>query len=366
MPAPRRGALLRTLAILWIGLLAGFAAGIEWIRTRPDMPPAPSGGIDLVGAGATFPYPLYRRWFADYGAASGVRINYLSVGSVEGIRLLMDGSVDFGATDRPLRPNERAQAACGPVDLPTVVGAVAVAYHLPGVDDLRLDADALAGIFLGRIASWDHPSVRALNPGRALPARPVHVVHRVRRSGTSDAFAQFLASSAEWRAAQPVGEVRWPVGNGAEGNEGVASEVRVREGSIGYVEYSYARHAHLQVAALRNASGAFVAPDSASLARTSAQLLAAGGTDTVGALVGARDAGAYAIGLLTRIVADSVLADPVRGAHYVAFARWALSDGARSATALGYAPIPEPLRRRLTERLQALRPGTCPGPSVMR
>lgn len=361
MTAPRSGAWLRTLAFLWIGLLAGFAAGIEWIKARPEGPPAPSGGIDLVGAGATFPYPLYRRWFAEYGAASGVRINYFSVGSGEGIRLMLDEGVDFGATDRPLRPDEAARATCGPLDLPTVVGAIAVAYNLPAIGTpLRLDADVLAGIFLGRITTWDAPALRALNPGLALPARPITVLHRVRTSGTSEAFARYLAGSGAWRTAQSGQELRWPVGIGAEGNEGVASAVRVGEGAIGFVEYSYAQQAHLQVASLRNASGAYIAPGPASLAVAAEELLSPASADTIAALVGARAPDAYAVAALTRIVADGALGDATKAAHLIAFARWALADGAQSASALGYAPLPTGIVRRLTARLDALTPGTCP------
>lgn len=367
MTAPRSGAWLRALAILWIGLLAGFAAGIEWIKTRPEGPPEPSGGIDLVGAGATFPYPLYRRWFAEYGAESGVRINYFSVGSGEGIRLLLDEGVDFGATDRPLRPDEVARAACGPLDLPTVVGAIAVAYNLPAVGTpLRLDAEVLAGIFLGRITRWDAAGIRALNPGLALPSRPITVVHRVRTSGTSEVFARYLDGSAEWRAAQTGGELRWPVGTGVEGNEGVAAAVRVGEGSLGFVEYSYAQQSRLQVAALRNAAGAFVPPGAASLAAAADELLVPAGADTLPALVGARAPGAYAVAALTRIVADSALGDPVKAAHLVAFARWALTEGARSASDLGYAPLPAAVARRLTARLDAIVPGRCPAAGAAR
>jgi phosphate transport system substrate-binding protein len=361
MPEPRSGATLRALVILWIGLLAGFAAGIEWIKSRPDAPPPPSGGIDLVGAGATFPYPLYRRWFAEYGASSGVRINYFSVGSGEGIRLMLDEGVDFGATDRPLRADERARAVCGPLDVPTVVGAIAVAYNLPGLTTaLHLDADALAGIFLGHIAQWDASELRALNPALALPALPITVVHRVRTSGTSEVFARYLAGSPAWRRAQSDAELHWPVGTGAEGNEGVATQVRVSEGAIGFVEFSYAQQAKLQVAALRNASGRFVLPDASSLAAAASDLLRPVTADTISALVGAPSPGAYAVAAMTRIVADSALADATKGAHLVAFMRWALTDGARSATELGYAALPPSVSRRFTARLDALRPGTCP------
>jgi phosphate transport system substrate-binding protein len=365
MTRSRSSTALRALAVLWLGLLAGFALGVEWIRTRPPAPPPPSGGIDLVGAGATFPYPLYRQWFADYGARSGIRINYFSLGSGEGIRLLLEGSADFGATDRPLTAAERAGASCGPLELPMVVGGVAIAYNVPdaGEEPLRLDADALAGIFLGRITRWDDAALAALNPGRALPALPMLPAVRVRSSGTSAIFAAYLGTSAEWRRADRASGggagARWPVGTGVEGNEGVAAQVRATPGAIGFVEHSYATLGRLRVAALRDARGGFVRPDTLALRLAADELLTVATVDTVTALVGARAAGAYPVAGVTRIVADRVLADSVRGAHLIAFARWALDDGARAAAALGYVPLPGKVARRTRQRLDAIRPGTC-------
>ncbi len=338
---------------------------MEWILTRPAGPPPPSGDIDLVGAGATFPYPLYRQWFADYGAETGVRINYFSVGSGEGIRLLLEGGADFGATDRPLRAEEIARATCGPVVVPMVVGTVAVAYNIPGfTGDLQMDEAVLAGIYLGRITRWGDPALRALNPRAQLPPLAIRVVHRVHTSGTSEIFASYLATDADWRGAQsPVG-IRWPVGSGAEGNEGVASEVRATIGAIGFLELSYARLSRLPVASLRNVAGAFVRPDSTSVATAAAELLTASTVDTITAGVGARARGAYPIVGVTRIVADRVLGDSIRGAHLIAFTRWALDEGARSASKLGFAPLPLDVVRQQQQRLDALRPGTCPRPTA--
>lgn len=363
MTAPRSLTWQRVAALLWIGLLAGFAVGIEWARTRPVAPP-PSGGIDLVGAGATFPYPLYRRWFAEYRDASGVRINYFSVGSGEGIRLVLEENVDFGATDRPLRADERARARCGPVEVLTVVGAIAVVVNLPTIGNpVHLDADALAAIYLGRITRWNDATIRSLNPALALPDAPIHVVQRTSTSGTSEIFADYLDGAAAWRTARGDSLTRWPVGARVEGNEGVAAQVSSTVGSIGFVELTYARQAGLSVAALRNRAGRFVRPDSASLARTSSELLATpAAADTLHGLVGARDEGAYPVAAITRLVVDQSLGDQRRSAHFIAFVRWALREGASSATALGYAPLPRAVARRQLQRLDALRPGTCPTP----
>jgi phosphate transport system substrate-binding protein len=360
--APRSFTALRAIAFVWLGLLGGFAIGVEWIRSRPE-PPRPSGGIDLVGAGATFPYPLYRRWFADYGATSGVRINYFSVGSIEGIRLMLDGAADFGAADRPLTPEERGLAQCGPLEIPTVLGAVAVAYRLPGLNaPLRLDAELLAQIFLGSITQWNAPAIQALNPGVALPAIGIHPVQRARTTGTSAVFAQYLNASAQWREAQRSGRELITPGSRVEGNEGVTAEISAREGAIGVVELTYAQQVGLSVATLRNRAGRFVEPNPSSISAAALQRLTLETADTLSGVVDATHPDAYPAVVLTRIIADRALGDTTRAAHFIAFARWALRDGARSAAEVGYAPLPEAVAAGQINRLDALRPGRCPTP----
>ncbi len=365
MTAPRSLAWLRALALLWIGLLAGFGAGIEWIRSRPR-PPEPSGGIDLVGAGATFPYPLYRRWFAEYAAATGVRINYLSLGSGEGLRLLFEGEVDFGATDRPLRPDELARASCGPLVVPTVLGSIAVVVNLPGITvPLRLDADALADIYLGRVTRWDAPAIHRLNPEVSLPSLPIHVAHRARASGTSTVFARYLATARAWRSRAGDPEATWPVGQAFEGNEGVAAEVRASVGAIGFVEQAYAAQSRLAVVAVRNDAGRFVLPDSTSLAATGRDLTGPAVPDSIPGLVGAREAGAYPIVAITRLVVDRALGDERRAGHFLSFARWAVREGGGSATALGYAPLPPRAADAVLRRLASVVPGRCTKPAAV-
>lgn len=362
--APRSRAALQAFAILWLGLLGGFAIGVEWIRSRP-VRPTPSGGIDLVGAGATLPFPLYRRWFAEYGRESGARINYFSVGSAEGIRLLLDGSADFGAADRPLTPDERARAVCGAVEIPTVLGAVAVAYRLPALPlPLRLDAETLADIFLGRITRWDDAPIRALNPGVSLPAIAIRPVQRVRLTGTGAVFSEYLSASLRWRAALAIGGPARSAESRVEGNEGVTAAISAREGSIGAVELTYATQAGLPVAALRNASGAFVSPSTASVAAAAADLLSAENVDSLPWLLGAARANAYPVVALTRIVVDGALRDTTTAAHFLSFARWALRAGARSAEEFGYAPLPEAVAARQLRRLDALAPGRCPSARI--
>lgn len=358
--APRSFTVLRALALVWLGVLGGFATGVEWIRSRPE-PPKPSGAIDLVGAGATFPYPLYRRWFADYGAASGVRINYFSVGSVEGIRLMLDGTADFGAADRPLTDAERTQASCGPIDIPMVLGAVAVAYHVPGLAaPLRLDAEVIAQIFLGTITRWDASAIQALNAGLSLPAIAIHPVQRARTTGTSALFARYLATSESWRRAEREGRDFTAAGSRVEGNEGVTAAVSAREGAVGVVELTYAQQVGLAAAALRNRRGEFVEPNPTSIAAAAREVLTPENADTLTGVVGANAVDAYPAVALTRIIVDRVLGDTTRAAHFIAFASWALRDGARSAAEVGYAPLPDAVASRQLERLDALRPGRCP------
>jgi phosphate transport system substrate-binding protein len=350
--------LLQGAALLWLGLLVGFAVGIEWIRSRPE-PPRPSGGIDLVGAGATFPYPLYRRWFADYGRETGVRINYFSVGSAEGIRLMLEGSADFGAADRPMTADERAGARCGPVELPMVLGAVAVAYRLPDLTTpLRLDADVMADILAGRVRRWDDPALRALNPGVALPALPIVVVRRARTTGTSAVFARYLSASPRFTGEAGLAAATAQV----EGNEGITAAIATQLGALGIVEYTYAQQARLDVAALRNAGGAFVLPSPDAIEAAAAELLDATSIDTAAGAIGARGASAYPVVGVTRISVDAALADTARAAHFRAFARWALADGAKVAAEVGYAALPEAIANAQRRRLDALRPGRCPTP----
>ncbi|MDQ8145508.1 MAG: phosphate ABC transporter substrate-binding protein PstS [Gemmatimonadota bacterium] len=350
---PRPLTWLRGAALLWIGALVGFAGGMRGWRDRPATP-APSGTIDLVGAGATFPYPLYRRWFEEYGQGSGVRINYFSVGSPEGLRLLRTGGADFGAVDRPLTAAERGAMTCGPLEVATAIGAVAIVANLPSAEALRLDAATLSALLGGGVTRWDDPTLVALNPSLADVRLPVLVARRESASGTADLVAAYLGDAVATPAADVVGTV-------VPGNEGVAAFVRATPGAVGFVELSYARQARLTPMALRNRAGRFVAPDSLSMSATAEALLRTPRDDVRGSLVGAEVPEAYPIVGITRIVADQALGDPTRGAHLIAFMRWALAEGTADATALGYTPLPTAVRRRLDARLAGVVPGRCPG-----
>jgi phosphate transport system substrate-binding protein len=324
--------------------------------------------VDLTGAGATFPYPVYSRWISDYLAATGVRINYQSIGSGGGIQQLAAGTVDFGATDVPMSPRELSSAGSGRIlHVPTVLGSVAVTYNVPGVSrPLRLSPDVLADVFLGRVRRWNDPRLAALNPGVPLPGSEVLVVHRADGSGTTYIFTDYLASaSPSWASGPGRGkDVRWPVGVGGRGNEGVAGQVKATPGSIGYVETTYARQNRLPVAEIRNRAGAFVAPSidavSAAAAEATAQLPP--DTDYRASIVDAPGAASYPIASFTWLLLDARERDRRKTLAVVDFARWALRDGAGAARALGYTPLPAEVARRVEARLAALRDSLTAAP----
>jgi phosphate transport system substrate-binding protein len=324
------------------------------------------GSVDLTGAGATFPYPLYSKWFSDYAAKTGVRINYQSIGSGGGIRQLSEQTVDFGASDSPMSDAEMAKAKGGPiVHIPMVLGAVAVTYNLPDVSaPLKLSGEVLADVFRGTITKWNDARVAALNPGVKLPARDILVVHRSDGSGTTYIFTDYLAAvSPAWAKGPGRGkEVQWPVGLGGKGNEGVAGQVKQTPGTIGYVELAYAKQNRLAVAAMRNASGSFVLPSVESATAAAAGIAEKLGKDTDYriSIVNAPGAQAYPIASFTWLLAYRTPADTAKGRKLVEFVRWALAEGSASAAALDYAPLPATMTRDVTARLAEIGGGAAP------
>jgi phosphate transport system substrate-binding protein len=296
----------------------------------------------INGAGATLPYPLYARWSAEYAKLDPkVRINYQSVGSGAGIRQLTDGVVDFGATDEPLDPGRLARGE--PVlHVPTTVGAVAMTFSLPGAPALLLPADVLADVFLGVITRWDDPRLRAANPGTELPSEAITVVHRADGSGTSAAFAGFLARSSEaWRTRVGVGtSPRFPVGVGMKGNEGVAEYVKKTPFALGYLEVAHARLVGLPAAAVQNPKGAFVTPSLEALDH---------------AIRGTSEASAYPITALSYVVVPREARDAARGGAVAKFLWWAVHDGQRYARSLDYVELPPELVSRAEAALHELR-----------
>jgi len=318
---------------------------------------APAAAQELTGAGATFPYPIYSKWFSDYATKTGVRINYQSIGSGGGIRQLSEGTVDFGASDAPMSDAELAKAKGGPImHVPTVLGAVVVTYNLPSIRRaLRLDGTTLADIFLGTITKWNDARIAALNPGIKLPATDILVVHRSDGSGTSYVFTDYLSSvSSAWAARPGKGkEVQWPVGLGGKGNEGVAGQVKQLPGAIGYVELAYAKQNKIAYADIRNAKGEFVTPSIATVTAAAAGAAAKlpANTDYRVSIVNAAGKDAYPISSFTWLLVYRQQKDAVKAKQLIDFVKWALTDGEKSAASLDYAPLPAAMSKQLIKQL---------------
>lgn len=348
------------LGLLLLGACGGDGGGATPGEMAQGARGASSGVATLTGAGATFPYPIYSKWFSDYAASHSVRVNYQSIGSGGGIRQLTERTVDFGASDAPMTAEEMA-AAPNTVHIPTVIGAVAVAYNLPALTQpIRLDGAVLADIFLGQVTRWNDARIQQLNPGVQLPDRDILVVHRSDGSGTTFVFTEYLAAvSPRWRERVGVGKsVNWPTGLGAKGNEGVTGQVKQAQGAIGYVEQVYAQQNNLATAALRNQAGPFMAPTvegATAAAAGAAESLQPGGELTL-SLVDAAGERSYPITSWTYLLVPQNFADCTRGRAVADLVRWMLTEGDASASELGYAPLPENVEREALARVDGL---TC-------
>ena len=320
---------------------------------------ASAQSVDLTGAGATFPYPIYSKWFSDYAQTTGVKINYQSIGSGGGIRQLSEQTVDFGATDGPMTDQELANAKGGRVlHFPTVMGAVVITYNVPGLNrPLNLTGDAIADIFAGKITKWNDAQIVAQNPGVALPNSDILVVHRSDGSGTTYIFSDYLNTvNPSWASTLGKGkEVKWPVGLGGKGNEGVAGQVKLTPGSIGYVELAYAKQNQLPYANVRNAAGRLVTPSIASVTAAAASMKLPKNTDYRVSIVNAPGKDSYPISSMTWILVYQNQPDRVKGAKIVNFLRWAYKDGEKAASALDYAPLPASMVAQLQSRLKTIR-----------
>ena len=319
---------------------------------------AAAQSVDLNGAGATFPYPIYSKWFADYAAKTGVKINYQSIGSGGGIRQLSEQTVDFGASDSPMSDQELASAKGGPVmHFPTVMGAVVITYNIPGVKRaLNLSGDVIADIFSGKITKWNDARIVAQNRGVTLPNSDVLVVHRSDGSGTTYIFSDYLtAVSPAWSSSLGKGkEIKWPVGLGGKGNEGVAGQVKQTPGSIGYVELAYAKQNKLPYANVKNATGKYVTPTIATVTAAAAGIKLPKNTDYRVSIVNAPGKDSYPISSMTWILVYQNQLDRVKGQKLVDFLRWAYTSGEKTAESLDYAPLPQAMRAQLQRRLASI------------
>jgi phosphate transport system substrate-binding protein len=353
-------------------LVAACAKGSETGRTdsaagsTPAAASTGSGGVDLTGAGATFPQPIYKKWFTDYAAKTGVNINYQAIGSGGGIRQLQEQTVDFGASDAPMTDEEMAKAKGGPiVHIPTVLGADVVTYNLPELQQpLKFTGELVADVFLGRVRKWNDPRIAGLNAGVSLPNRDIVVVHRSDGSGTTYIFTDYLtAVSNAWKNGPGKGkEISWPTGLGAKGNEGVAGQVKQTPGSIGYVELAYAKQNKLPTAAIRNAAGQFVTPsiESATAAAAGVAAKLAANTDYRISIVNAPGANAYPISSFTWLLVYKNQPNAEKGRKLLDFIKWALHEGEQSAATLDYAPLPSAFVTRLDSTITTIQVGANP------
>jgi phosphate transport system substrate-binding protein len=316
-----------------------------------------SAGMTLTGAGATFPNPIYSKWFDAYHRETGVRINYQSIGSGGGIRQFIEGTVDFGASDSPMTDEQIAAVKGDVMHVPTVLGAVVATYNLPalGAKPLHFDGATLADIFLGRITKWNDRRLAALNPGVKLPDQDILVVHRSDGSGTTYIFTDFLAKvSPEWES--KVGHatsVNWPVGLGGKGNEGVTQQVKQSEGAIGYVELIYALVNGLGYGEVKNAAGKFITPSLASVTAAAASAELAPDTDFRVSITNAPGPEAYPISSFTWLLIHTRDPQSPKNQAIRKFIGWMLEPAPqRMAADLHYAPLPMPVIELIQHRLK--------------
>jgi phosphate transport system substrate-binding protein len=312
----------------------------------------------LVGAGATFPYPIYSKWFSEYAKTHpGVEINYQSIGSGGGIRQVTAGTVDFGASDMPMTDKQLQEAKFKILNIPTVLGADVPAYNIPGVTgEVKFTPDALAAIFMGKISKWNDKAVTSANPGINFPDKDIIVVHRSDGSGTTFIWTDYLSKiSPEWKS--QVGadtSVKWPIGMGGKGNEGVAGLIRQLSGSIGYVELIYAVQNNIPYGSVRNASGSFVKAslESVTAAAASAPKMPA---DFRVSITNAPGKDAYPISSFTWLLIPAQSKDPAKGKIISDFLSWMVTDGQKMTAALSYAPLPDNVIAKVKDAIKQVR-----------
>jgi phosphate transport system substrate-binding protein len=316
------------------------------------------GQTTLNGAGATFPYPMYSKWFSEYHKAhSEIQINYQSIGSGGGIRQVLAGTVDFGASDGPMTDEQLSQAKIKILHIPTVMGAVVPAYNIPGITgEVKFTPQALSGIFLGKITTWNDKAITSANPGMDFPNQSIIVVHRSDGSGTSFIFTDYLSKvSSEWGAGPSKGtSVKWPVGLGGKGNEGVAGMIRQMEGSIGYVELIYAVQNKITYGSVKNSSGAFVKAslDSVTAAAASVKNMPA---DYRVSITNAPGKDSYPISSFTWLLIPSQSKDAAKGKIIQDFLGWMLDNGQSMTADLSYAPLPPSVVAKVKETVKQVR-----------
>ncbi len=312
----------------------------------------------LNGAGATFPYPMYSKWFSEYHKLHpDIQINYQSIGSGGGIRQVINGTVDFGASDGPMTDEMLKEAKTKILHLPTVLGADVPAYNIPGVNvELKFTPEALAGIFLGKITKWNDKELTSVNPGVNLPDKDIIVVHRSDGSGTTYIWTDYLSKiSPEWQSQVGKGtSVKWPIGLGGKGNEGVAGSIRQLQGSIGYVELIYAVQNNIPYGSVKNAAGNFVKAslESVTAAAASSPKMPA---DFRVSITNAPGKEAYPISSFTWLLIPAQSKDAAKGKILADFLNWMVTDGQKMTAALSYAPLPESVVAKEKEAIKQVK-----------
>jgi len=316
----------------------------------------------INGGGATFPYPMYSKWFSDYSKKTGVTINYQSKGSGFGVQQITAGTVDFGASDMPMTDMQikefQEKRGMGILHFPTVLGADVPTYNVPGVTAaLNFTPDALAGIFLGHITKWNDPELVKANPGVNLPKNDIVVVHRAEGSGTTFIWVDYLAKvSKEWETKVGRGaSVQWPVGLGGQGNEGVAGQVKQTSNSIGYVELIYAIQNHMTYGKVKNVSGEFIEASLASVTAAAAGAAKAMPEDFRVSITNAPGTGAYPISSFTWVLVPEKISDPAKKKIITDFLAWMLKDGQTMTSALSYAPLPKEVVAKETKAIAKIK-----------
>ena len=315
-----------------------------------------SAQMTINGAGATFPYPIYSKWFDAYAKIDpSARFNYQSIGSGGGQKQILAQTVDFGASDGPMSDENLAKAPGKLLHIPTVAGAVVLTYNLPGNPNLKLDGETVADIFLGKLKKWNDPKIASANQGMTLPNEDIVVVHRSDGSGTTYIFTDYLSKvSPEWKS--KVGNntsVSWPAGLGGKGNEGVSGQVKQTPNSIGYVELIYATQNKMPYADLKNAAGEFVKPtlDSVTAALATANIP----DDFRFSITNAAGKDAYPIAGATWLLVYQQQKDATKGKKLVEFLKWAETQGEQMAKDLDYAPLPDTLQKRVMDRINEIK-----------
>ncbi len=355
-------ALTRSVRLMaWVAALSVVLAGIA---CNPGGGPGSSGSVSLQGAGATFPNPLYQKWLSEYGKLHpNMKIDYQSIGSGGGIKQLKEQTIDFGASDAPMKDEDLKAAPSDILHIPTVLGAVVITYNLAGVNQtLRFSPEVVADIFLGKIKQWNDAKIAADNPGVTLPASNITVVHRSDSSGTSAVFTDYLSKvSAEWKEKVGAGtSPSWPTGLGGKGNEGVTGQVKNTPNTIGYVELAYAVQNKLPVGQIKNSSGNFIEPSMDAVAAAAAESAGSMPEDLRVSITNATGAQAYPISSYTYILVYKEQKNAAKGKALVDFLWWGLHDGESYAKDLQYVPLPADIVKRAEGKIKAITAGGTP------